>query len=427
MSGPSLPPERPAAAVPPASFAMPPIRTGFLIPALAAGALVVPVSAPVVSALSGEPLAGVGLHHPPSYLALAPLWGVLDFLTLRTVAEHQVILGSLVALFLAWRLVRRRRPAGLASRVAVEVGVAVLFLAGVLALYLVGILASRPMVALRVDDPDLVVVDFHSHTRASHDGRPGFTAERVRAWHRGAGFHLAWITDHDSIGAARRATARNPERAGDGVSLLAGREVVYADQHVVALGTVDPREGLPPGGSLAERCARWPVLIQTIPNDLSRVHPGPCTEEGAGVRAIELVDGDPRGLAQGERERAWILQLADSLGLVPVSASNLHGWGRTAASWNVVRVPGWRDLPPGEVGRRVERVLRDGARDALEVVVVRRPVPAPKDGAGAAAASLVSLADFAARRTRPERLSWIVWLALALALRRRMARGDASV
>ena len=44
------------------------------------------------------------------------------------------------------------------------------------------------MARLRVGDPDVLVVDFHSHTEASHDGRRGFTDADDRAWHHDAGF-----------------------------------------------------------------------------------------------------------------------------------------------------------------------------------------------------------------------------------------------
>lgn len=388
--------------------------------ALVALALLVPPAPPVVSGLSGEPVPGVGLRLGPAYLLGAPLWGVFDFLTVRTVDEHVAILAGLCILFGAWRLLRRRSRRSLAARVGVETAVAGAFVLALGGFYVAGVLAPRPMAALRVEDPDVVVVDFHSHSDASHDGRPGFTAERTRAWHRGAGFHVAWLTDHSVVDAALEAAARNPARAGDGTVLLPGREVVYEHQHVVALGLHDPREGLPAAPDGTDPCERWPVLIQTIPNDLSRVHPGGCSETGAGVRAIELVDGDPRGLAQGERERQRILALADSLGLIPVAASNLHGWGRTAASWNLIRIPGWREMAPEEVGDRIVELLRSGDRDAVEIVTVRRPAPAPRGRVATAAASVASVADFAARRSRPERLAWLAWLLVGVVAARRL-------
>ncbi len=392
--------------------------------------LILPPRASVVSALTGQPLPGVGLHLPVTYLLLAPLCGVVDYLTVSTIPQHLAVLVTTLLIFVVWRVLRRRRRRrGFLGRVAVEVGAAVGFLAAVLGFYAFGALGPHPMAALSVDDPDVVVVDFHSHTLSSHDGRWNFTAERNRAWHRGAGYDVAYITDHDSIRAAIDAGSRNPLRAGDGTVVLSGREVIYAGQHVVVLGDLDPRlgPGVGNGGLVdpARPCAGWPVLIQTIPNNLGNVAPAACTQAGGGMRAIELVDGDPRGLAQGERDRAWIFQLADSLRLTPVAASNLHGWGRTAVAWNLLRVPGWRAMSPDVLGARIEGTLREGGRDAVQIATVRRPAR-HLEGVGVAAMPVMAVADFVAARSRLERLSWLLWislLAVASSRRRRLAAG----
>lgn len=389
----------------------------YLVAGLVILSLALPSRPSVVSALTGEPLAGVTLHLPPAYVLLAPLCGVIDYLTVLTPMQHAAVLGTLLAIFLGWRLLRRRRSRGLLRRVAIETGATVGFLGAVFGFYAFGILGPHPMARLVVDDPDVVVVDFHSHTLSSHDGRKSFTAERNRAWHREAGYDVVWITDHDSIRAAIEAARHNPARAGDGTVVLPGREVRYVGQHVAVLGSLDPRLGPAAGtGGVVDPgapCTGWPVLIQTIPNNLDNIPPAECTAKGAGVRAIELVDGDPRGLAQGERERARILHLADSLDIALVAVSNLHGWGRTAPGWSLVTVPGWRAMSPEEVGVRIVDVLRTKGRDAVQVVSVRRP-SRPLEGVGAAALPVVTFLDFVARRSRAERLSWLAWLSLAV-------------
>ncbi len=393
----------------------------YLAAGLVALALALPPRPAVVSALTGEPLAGVSLRLPPAYVILAPFCGILDYLTVLTVAQHLAVLGTLAVFFFGWRLLRRRRKRGLLRRAAIELGAGLGFLAAVVGIYAFGAAGPHPMARLVVDDPDVVIVDFHSHTLSSHDGRKTFTAERNRAWHRAAGFDVAYITDHDSVRAAIEEAGRNPPRAGEGTVILPGREVVYAGQHVAVLGPLDPRLGPAAGadGAVdpAAPCAGWPVLIQTIPNNLGNLPPAECTDLGAGVRAIELVDGAPRGLAQGERERARILRLADSLDIAVVASSNLHGWGRTAPGWSLLRIPGWRAMSPQEVGAHIEDALRHGGRDAVEVVSVRGPGH-PLEGIGVAALPFVTVADFVARRSRTERLSWLMWIAVAVLLAR---------
>lgn len=401
---------------------------GALAAAILAFAL--PVRDPVVSALTGDAVPGVALELSLGYLAVAPALGLLDYLTVLTVPQHVTVLVSIFVAFGAWRVVRTRRPRGLPLRLLIETGALAGFLVALGGFYGFGVLGPRPMAKLVVDDPDVVVVDFHSHTSASHDGRWDFDAERNRDWHRGAGFHVAYVTDHDSIAPAYRAFERNPVRTGDGTVLLPGREVVYAGHHVIVLGGVDPRMGggewLPDPGAPsgphpiegderpARWCEGWPVLIQTIPNDLSRVPVPACSPAGGGVEAIQLIDGDPRGLAQSALEFDRILAIADSLDIVLVSASNLHGWGSTAASWNLMRIEGWRDMTPGEVGAVIEDMVRHGGRDAVEVVAYRRPAIGTAGGMAMLGASVSLPAQFIGSRSRAERLSWLFWIAAVL-------------
>jgi hypothetical protein len=67
----------------------------------------------------------------------------------------------------------------------------------------------RPMAGLEATT-DIIVVDFHAHTKFSHDGRPDWKPEDVRAWHRAAGFDVAYVTDHRTFEGARDAWANNP-------------------------------------------------------------------------------------------------------------------------------------------------------------------------------------------------------------------------
>lgn len=144
------------------------------------------------------------------------------------------------------------------------------------------------------------------------------------------------------------------------------------------------------------------------------------------MEAIQLIDGDPRGLAQSDLEFERILAIADSLDIVLVSASNLHGWGSTAASWNLMRIPGWREMTPEEVGAVIEHMIRFEGRDAVEVVTYRRPSAATATGRATLSAAVSLPTHFIGLRSKAERISWLVWIALVMvaagALKRRRER-----
>lgn len=378
---------------------------------------------PVVDALTGDPVPGLALAFTPAYLVLAPMGAVLDQLSLLTDRQHIAVIVSLVLLFVAWRVARRvsglRRRRGLLREALLAAGA----FGALVAVYGFGVLGGRPMAYLRASDPDVVIVDFHSHTEDSHDGRSGFDVAARREWHRSAGFDVAYVTDHATITAATRAAAENPAHAGEGTSLAVGREVRFKGQHVLVLGSDDPTAD-------EYRLDPWPVLIQTLPNDLSHV-PVPERADYGGVEGIELLDADPRGLRQSVEERDRILAIADSLDLALVAGSNNHGWGRTAAAWTVMRMPGWREWSPAQVEREIETRIRTERAGATRVVE-RRRLASGAGGEGHAMAETTVVVTTLPRfvwhvlvsLTLPERLAWLGWVAIGAFLMAWQRRAD---
>ncbi|MEO7712246.1 MAG: hypothetical protein ABIV10_04950, partial [Gemmatimonadaceae bacterium] len=148
---------------------------------------------PIRDAATLERVAEAELVRSAGYVLLAPLLNVFDVLTLLSVRQHIALLITLFIGYALWWRWRGRimpptvTPARRAARVVARVGLALLAL---LAVYFGGALLPRPMAAIEVQQ-NIVAVDFHAHTRFSHDGRPDWTPEDVRSWHRKAGFDAA--------------------------------------------------------------------------------------------------------------------------------------------------------------------------------------------------------------------------------------------
>jgi hypothetical protein len=368
------------------------------------------------------------LDRSSAYLLLAPISAVLDTITLLSVRQHIALVVTLVLAWALWwwwsrreldlAVTARRRAVLIASRV----GIALVLLVG---LYVVAVLVPRPMASLQTSSPSVIVVDFHAHTKYSHDGRWNWEPEDVRRWHRKAGFDVAYISDHRSFDGAREGWANNPTQAGTETLLLPAIEVVWQGEHVnvldadrmyrgildAALRDVDNEAlrlaSLVPGNE--------PVLIETIPGDLSKV----VAAKGSGtpgVRAIELVDGAPRGLTQSRLQRARILGIADSANLALVAGSDHHGWGHAAAAWTLLVLPGWRAAPPEDVSRAIAATLRAGGRGATKVA--ERYVADTDDAA--LLPFTVPLVTWGMFRTLSldERVVWLAWIAALLMLSR---------
>lgn len=347
-------------------------------------AMLVSPQASLIDAETGAPVTDVALHLPVGYVAVAPVSALLDTLSLLTVRQHvafgvSLLLGALLlallcrqtgATALEGRTARRR------LRVVVRVGAFLIAaLSGLLSLYVALTLLPRPMARLRVTgdaSTRLTVVDFHSHTDASHDGRRGFTAEANRAWHRSAGFDVAYITNHREPEVTRSVTS-DSVRAGDDIVMLSGVEYGYRGEHVVSLGDH--------AGTLAGDSAA-PVVIHTIPEPLESVH-ARGVRGGPGVVAIEIADASPRGLEQAASDSDRILRLADSLDLAVVASSNNHGWGHSAIAWSLIDIPGWKALQPGALDSAIQSTILRRRRRAVRVVI-RAPVPGSQSAIGLA-------------------------------------------
>jgi Predicted metal-dependent phosphoesterases (PHP family) len=391
---------------------------------------------PVRDAVTHGRVNEVSLRIPAGYLLFAPLSNVLDTLTLMSARQHIVLVATIIVVYAVWwwrwgRVgLEAALPARRALRELARLGVGLVVL---VALYAAAAVLPRPMARLDAS-PDVMTVDFHTHTRYSHDGRPDWTPDAVRKWHRDAGFDVAFITDHRTFEGARDAWANNPPSVGQETVLLPAIEVVWKGEHVNVLDADRMYRGIlnstlrdiddqaltmvsmVPGAE--------PVLIETLPGDLSKVQA--ASGKGTpGVRAIEVIDGSPRGLGQTRAERSRIIHLADSTNIALVAGSDNHGWGHTAAGWTLMFIPDWRSVSPDGLSKAIANVLRVGGRGATRVV--ERFVANTETGLSLPlSVPLVGWGMLRALST-DERVVWLAWCLLAyLGWRLLVARRRAS-
>lgn len=328
---------------------------------------------PVRDAVTLGPVSEARLEQTPGYLALGPISSILDTLTLLTVGQHIAILLTAMIMYAAFRVLKSQRQATTLIR---ELGFGSLCLTGFVFVYAAGAVLPRPMAHLTTSDPLVIALDFHSHTKYSHDGRAGWSEEDLRDWEQRAGVDAAYVTDHRTFEGAERGMAGNPAQAGQGTMLLQGLEAFYKGEHVNVLSAGRRFRGIASKDlkDIDEEAFRMaslivptsPIAIETLPGNLSKVPAE--TDSTAGVAAIEIVDGSPRGLTQTRRERAKIVRIADSLNLALVTGSDNHGWGQAAPAWTLMRIPGWRGMSGDSLARVIEDYLRAGRRGATRPI-----------------------------------------------------------
>ncbi len=373
---------------------------------------------PLRDASTFEPVPFVHLVLSAGYLLLAPVCNVFDTLSLMSLRQHLAILASYAVIFVAWRSWRGVRRGTTPWREAAAVGLA---LVALVLIYTAGAVIPRPMASLAVETPVndiMLVADFHSHTRYSHDGAPWFSPEANRRWHQRAGYDVAYITDHRTVRGAEEGIAGNPDQAGQATMLLQGLEVVWDGAHVNVLGAQRTYRGLTDPNlrdiddtSLAMASMlpnHEPIVIFTFPGELRHLHPatGPGTP---GVRAMEIVDGSPRGLGETRRKRMVINTIADTFNLALVAGTDNHGWGFTAPAWTLVQLPGWRGMGTDSLAESIDRVIRTRGFEATRVVERRQANTGLSRWRLAATLPLVAARMFT-MLTDNERMSWLIWI-----------------
>jgi len=347
---------------------------------------------PIVDAVTGGVPGEAELVRPFLYVALAPVSNLLDALTFFSF-ERAVVFVVFWALVLgawaAWRPVRwwRRLLRATGGVVAVVVLVAA------------AALAPRPVPRLAATG-GLTVLDYHAHTAASHDGRPGYGPEQLAFWHAAQGFDASYVTDHNAI-------FNLPIDAV--IPLLPGVEWSVHRQHIVALGPVREIDrarfsGTTPRmlGIFAELHRQGALGIASLPEYWENHREDLELFVSAGVDGFEIVNCSPKGLRFASTARRSIIDLAAPSDLLVVGASDNHGWGRVTCVWNLSR--------PGSEGFRANQVLA-------------RPMALAQGNAAAWSAPVSQLWLMLRGLDWDERVSWLTWIALITIYRAVPRRG----
>ncbi|MGH7702988.1 MAG: PHP domain-containing protein [Gemmatimonadales bacterium] len=339
------------------------------------------VGLPPISDPTGTSLPpGVHLQIPALYFVLGPLFTLWDGVSMLSMTRLKWLPAGLAILYAGWRLavLAWPRPGPVKPNYLREVLLAAGSVLAFTLFVVVGALWHRPMLALAGTGPDLMAVDFHSHTNASHDVTgtlmAGFDAEANRRWHARAGFDAVFITDHNTL-AGFQAARKGPGELRP--YLCPGIEVSAYQAHIVLLGDtmeVDHalydrsldglltllNESRPRYGSLA---------IASIP-EYERNHWANLERfVEAGVAGFEVVNAAPRANQISRTRRNFVMALAHTENRLILGVNDSHGWGATSMAWSLVNVPGWRNSAD-PCALLLDR-LRDG--DYSTVHILERP------------------------------------------------------
>jgi hypothetical protein len=288
----------------------------------------------LVDVASRAPATDADLARPLGYLVAAPLSAVLDALTFLSLERARALIAVWMVALAAWGALRApRAPRPSPPTLRRRVGRA---LVGPIALVALGGAAAvlpRPVPRLVTTDPAVTVIDYHAHTSASHDGRPGWTAIDLARWHAAQGFQASYVTDHNVV---------FDQRVQGPVRLLPGVEWSVAGQHVVALADTVPVDRARFGrdtrsllGLFGELHRLGAVSIASLPEYWTAHWDDLDAFIAAGLDGFEIVNCAPKAIGFPDARRGQVLQLAAARELLVVGASDNHGWGKVTCVWNL--------------------------------------------------------------------------------------------
>jgi hypothetical protein len=400
-----------------------PARRRLVVPvALTLGLLLARlVAVPPLSDPLGAPLPpGLRLSLPALYLLLAPLFTLWDGVSMLSMRRLHGFLLGLSLLFVVSRLALAAIRRGTTPRR--ELAAFALGFAGLAAFIAAGLLWHRPMARLAGAPADHAAVDFHTHTRASHDVggtlMDRYDAAANLAWHRRAGFDAVFLTDHNTV----------TRRRGPGLpASCPGIEVSAWRAHVLLLGDTLPVDRGPFTRDLdgllrllrTSEKAYGALTVASIP-EYARNHWGRLdTLVANGLDGFEIVNAAPKANELGRAQRDSVIALAQRADRFLIGVSDHHGWGATSMVWNLVPVPGWRSAPE----RLCAGVLARLGEGAGAVQIVERHRLRPDDRWPAVLTPLGVVWETWRSMGWAATGGWLLWIwGLALpALRRRRA------
>jgi hypothetical protein len=388
----------------------------------------VAAESPLMDVTSRAAPDGVRLAYPLTHILLAPFTLAADWLNGGSRLD---LIGFGVWSVVALVLVRLAAPPS-RRRWLRELGWTVGFLAGLGGFVAWGALARRPIPRLVASDSSTIIFDVHSHTTRSHDGRAGFDVATNAAWHTLAGFHAAFVTDHNVVGA----TAEWRERRVSAPRLLPGQELSLWGLHVLVLGndTLIPNrpwsQSFDSSLILLRRIAGWgaatdalpaPYLIASLP-EYWRHHWGDRLGQvlDAGVEGLEVWTTSPKAMDFPPAARRTVLAQARARRLGIFGSTDMHGLGHAATVWNVGWIPGWHALDDAALTQALIVGFRARGPDAHRIVALRRWQPEGRLAqAFAVPGNLVLLLRSASPWHAAALLGWTWGVAWLLSFRRR--------
>jgi hypothetical protein len=326
--------------------------------------------------IHGSFVEGITLKYPAIYTFFAPVFQLADRITMLSIKQMLILLIYINALWVVFRAAALFGKAATYRDIPAEVVRFIGINAFVLLCVSLSIFVPRPLPTLVKKDPDVIVLDFHTHTEHSWDGRPGATLSNQIHRRRSGGFDAFFVTDHRNRYFALEEAAVSATKAGGITPIpLRGEEISWSAFNLMVLGPdMEDPKGFNPNLNKAQKLLLKnkgnpeTLVFATVDVDWWK-HPEALDPlVMAGLNGIELAKGSPRGLELTTEDRERMVLYARKNNLIITGASDNHGFGYTDYVWNLLRLPGWRSMDPAKLEGAVLQKMRRLEPGVLTIV-----------------------------------------------------------
>lgn len=325
---------------------------------------------------------GITLKYPAIHTLLAPIFQIADRVTILSAAQLLILFAYLNAVWLLWRINKCLKHRISFVIVIHETVRYIGFNAFVLLCVFLAILVPRPQAAIAVTDPDVLVLDFQTHTNYSWDARESATPASQMQRRFNEGFNAFFITDHNN----RFSDLETKEITGQSdltsrAIPLRGEEISAKPSNLIILGpNMDHRYITRQKTDTSQNSSKaLEVVLKNREDPNTFVFAtGPArwwknSEDlqfliGNGLEGIEIAKASPKGLELTVEDRVKLTDFARQNRIVMLGSSDNHGFGYAGYVWNLLRLPGWRSLEPKELEQAVISRMRLQGPDALTII-----------------------------------------------------------
>jgi len=260
-------------------------------------------------------------------------------------------------------------------------------------------------------NPDILLLNTHSHTEWSHDGL--ISQEKLMRWHDKNGFDAFFITDHNNH--AKSLAFVDRQKSGDipAQPLVLCGEEFSGSNHIVLLGLQRDFRTTGIADSTVIDSAQANHGVAIIAHWFADQHKTIQHYIDCGADGFEIVN-QAEGVQYDRRLFDDIVSHCRQNGLLMLAACDYHGYGSAALAWNALHIPGCKQMQPEQKRRAIMDILRGHQQDKIQVLMYRDRPLFPRRLA--AWSPVFNIINYFRSLNIWQVLSWMLWLFSGFAL-----------